>query len=547
MKKKSPSEKKKKNIYESKKKNYGFYIKKLGSFILFCSLLALMVGMPLYFRDGYAQIATNKYKFFMATAKYTAFIFGGFLLVFLASWGMNKEERKTYSCLKKLDIAFLAFILFVFLSFLFSPYKDNIVGSDYFFYEGAFYGARGWFMGFMTFLILVIFYFAITRFYQYTNVLWWFVIPVALFIFVWGNCNRYGIYPIEMEYGNEGYIASMGNINWFSGYVSVLMPLVAGLFIGAKRTWVKISLIIPLIISFNTVFLNGSDSLIVTFAVMAGVVFLIGLKSERVMCGFFGMMSIFWFSCLLIPVYDAKFTRNYHDALEDIFLKGNLSATMFAISFVLCLLMAIFVEMGKEFPKFVKKWLGLIFAVLACILVAAVIAVIAVNTKRGGTLPVIGENPWFIFNDTWGSNRGATFKNGWLNFKGMTFFEKLFGAGPDCFYFRLCDNKEAFEYATAKWGESRLTNAHNEIITLLVNIGILGTGCFIALNAFAISLFCKWGKKSPCIYSFALIIVAYLANNMFSFEQIINTPLYFLMLGIGGAAVVKESEKQGIY
>ena len=54
----------------------------------------------------------------------------------------------------------------------------------------------------------------------------------------------------------------------------------------------------------------------------------------------------------------------------------------------------------------------------------------------------------------------------------------------------------------------------------------------------------KAAKENPEYICFALAVISYLANNVFSFQQITNTPFIFLVLGIEGAALVRIDKKE---
>jgi O-antigen ligase len=166
-----------------------------------------------------------------------------------------------------------------------------------------------------------------------------------------------------------------------------------------------------------------------------------------------------------------------------------------------------------------------------------------VNTVNGGKVPIIGSKEEFIFSDTWGSYRGITWKIGLKGFSLLSLWHKLIGSGPDMFYYSLLQiPNEDLHKMIAVFGGQRLTNAHSEWITLLVNNGILGLSAFIAMTVTGIKKCLTYAKDRPGLLCVALSLISYTANNMFSFETMMNTPLFFAMLGIGMAAL-KEDEK----
>ena len=108
---------------------------------------------------------------------------------------------------------------------------------------------------------------------------------------------------------------------------------------------------------------------------------------------------------------------------------------------------------------------------------------------------------------------------------------KLFGVGPDCFnsYVTAYHSEEA----QLLWGEKLLTNAHNELLTCLVNTGIFG---FIFYLGIFVSFIIGSGKKrktNPVLYVLSLSVICYFVHNMVSFAQVLNFPYLFMFAGMG--------------
>lgn len=537
------TKKNKKKDKGNQKKNWGYYLGIIGNILIWTILLSYFLVLPLYFKNGYEMIATNKYKCFMAISKYSWIALGVYLVVFFATWGITKEEIKDYLPVWKIDVSMLGFVFIALISHMASSYKKITEPQDYFYYEGSLYGASGWFMGLMTFVILVALYFAISRFFIYSNKIWYPILLVATVIFIWGSLNRYQIYPIEMKFQGPSFVASMGNINWFAGYESVLFPIIVGLYWASKDSVKKYIIAVTLFIGSVMLLLNGSDSAVMSFCVTMFVLLLVSLKDETRMVRFSEIMCIFSLSGIVICVIDKIFPekRDYSSALAEIFASGVTSIVIFVLCIVLRTYLLMVALHKVNYPMWLKTKCSKVLLFVTGTVIVLFILLITVNTKTGGALPVIGKSKLFIFDRGWGSARGATWTSGVLNFAGLSFGKKLIGVGPDMFYYALRDNVTAFEYAAKTFGESRLTNSHNEILTLLVNVGILGAGSFVAMCSFAIKKFIEESKEHPYIIAFALSMVMYLANNTFSFEQITNLPFFFLIIGIGAAAVVKEN------
>lgn len=542
----SKTKKKTNKTVKSKSRNLGFWIELAGNIFAWAAILVYFIVVPCYFKNGYERIATYKYICLMDISRYAAIILVAYVLVHFALWGMSKEERQAYKPLLTIDLGMLVFLFGAFCSHLCSEYK--VVGSpdDFWFYEGSLYGASGWYIGFVTYLVVVALYFFVSRYFKYSHYIWIPIMAVTLALFVWGNLNRYEIYPVEMEYANPSFIASFGNINWFAGFVSIMVPLLTGLYWGSKRVWLRWALVPVLIIFDATILLNGSDSLVAGYFIVLFTLLLVSLKHEKGLSHFSEVLMIFAFSAFVISVIDLYFPglRSAGTVLGDILISPMISLLLLAFGLVIKAYTLLVIQGKTAYPKWMAKILPLVLLILAGASVVIFIVLLVVNTVTGGKVPIIGGSAWFKFGPLWASKRGATWTSGWLVFKDLPLGKKLIGVGPDMLYYALRDNPTALEYATEAFGEARLTNSHNEILTLLVNVGLLGAGSFVFMCVSAIKAFIKGTFKKPVSISFALAMIGYLGNNIFSFEQITNLPFFMLTVGIGAAFLVKLNKEK---
>ncbi len=118
--------------------------------------------------------------------------------------------------------------------------------------------------------------------------------------------------------------------------------------------------------------------------------------------------------------------------------------------------------------------------------------------------------------------------------------KKLIGSGPDTFWFLASDHPDILEIIKEGFHKIRLTNAHCEILTILVNQGILGLLSYIGISVTLFVTLKKKLKENPEFMMFLLMIIMYHSNNLISFEQITSTPFFYLVSGIAAAAVVRR-------
>ena len=251
-------------------------------------LFLMIVVLPFYFTDGYAQIGTDKYEFFYKSTCGVGIVFAIFLVIYLVVWVcIRKRDGATgwikaegLARLKNLSMTdwfVLGYGVVVLLSYLFSDYKT---GTDF---GNAFVGVERWYLGLRTQLLLVGVYFAVSRFWKknkWIPALW---VPVTLVIFVLGYLNRFEVHLFEMKNTTTEFISTIGNMNWYCGYIVIIF--FGGLYyfwtMTEKKTRVNIVFGIWVTVGFATLVTQGSRSGLVTLVGMLLVLYLFSMKKEE--------------------------------------------------------------------------------------------------------------------------------------------------------------------------------------------------------------------------------------------------------------------------
>ena len=512
-------------------------------------LAVTVVILPLYFNPetDYLYIAEDKMELFAAYGFGLAGMFGAVLLVYAAVMALSvcsaKEtavEPVLYSArehtvtfmnrFSATDKFILLYAASLVLSYACSLYKGEV-----------FMGAKGWYMGLIPQLVFVGSYFAISRLLpavvcRLTLIV---MLGTAFVVFLLGLLNRFGWNPLGMESNGYLYISTIGNINWYCGYWSVLFPLGAGVFLfyqkvaeESRENYVlkKCLLGIFTVVGIATGVTQGSDS---------GVVSLLAL----------GMLVGF------LVIVRQKSGQTEKKKLQKIRI-------------------------------FQGIWICL--AVGIAVTLVSFVVLVTVNTICPGSIGALSENPWFTFRPEWGSNRGGTWMAGLRIWWEQDFLHKITGVGPDGMvaylgsglasdgaaylegamdsidmtdngmvqYLRRATDCAAIIRADlqAQFGTWKLTNAHNEWLTLLVDVGVVGLIGFVGMIISSIVRFVKSGvtqeaqndvgeeavmKQSKGAITHAILLACamslftYTINNMFSFQQIMNITQLFVVLGIG--------------
>lgn len=524
---------------------------------IICVYLVVMLAVfPFYNREGYSHIGTDKGTFFCRVSALAGVLALIFLLLRLGSrlsnhvkkcrkqhvthdkpsykvkedgipprWGKGLSGRS----INAVDCFTLFYGAALLLSYAFAVDR-----------EAALWGEKGWYMGFLPHVFLIGIYFFVSRFWKPRKWMFYLIFPVSGAVFFMGCVNRFGYYPFGMESAGPSFISTIGNINWYCGYaVTVMFAGVALLWLSRElKTWQRALLTAYTVLGYLSLLLQGSDSGMLALAVVLLVMFCLSVQDGSRMLIFWQQMTFVWAGCLGIRLILllAPERMNFVGTGMTLIVRGPLCMGMTLVSVFALLL----VWLDQKKGRYRKR----LFRVLAWIAVTGAIAAIlgmllmgTINTLHPGSLGALSENPLFTFDVHWGSSRGATWSAGWRSFTAQDLLHKLIGVGPDCMWSYINSGSDAKLLADVKelFGEARLTNAHNEWLTVLINEGILGLIGFGGMIVCGIREFLGKAKGDPIVMACGFSLLAYTVNNIFSFQQAMSVGTVFVLFGMGKA------------
>lgn len=512
----------------------------LSDLIACIYMLLILVLLPLYNEEGYSHIGTDKAMFFRKSAVQCGIAMLLVLAVTLLLRGIVLRKQNGAGNIRKpscTDFFALAYGISVLLSYITSPYRQE-----------ALWGADGWYMGTLTQLLLVFSYFYISRCWKRRKWLLFCVLPVSTVVFVLGYLNRFGIFPIDMKIQNVLFISTIGNVNWYCGYLMAVFW--GGVFLLWKvdweKRWQKLLLMLYALIGFATLVTHGSSSSVPAMAGVILLTFCLSVSEADRMEAFWLEMCLLSFACLI------TFGLRHYQILTITFAEESntlFTGTGFSIFMTIVSLLSYtavhFANRKHCYPGklfVILKWL--LCGGLGCALLIYLVALVG-NTLSGGKMlagTVLAENPMFLFTPGWGSNRGATWTAGVQCFGEQDFLHKLTGVGPDCMskFIYTDGSNELLKMVQDTFGTARLTNAHNEWLNILVNMGVLGFVSYVGMMVSAIWRYLRGYKKSALAGACGMCLLAYTLNNMFSFQQSMSAATIFIVLAVGEAYLHRE-------
>lgn len=506
-------------------------------------MFLVMVVMPFYFTDGYTKIGTDKHTFLYEVSGKIGVVFLTVFLLYLLVWGLKLFRDKHTGTLWKKEILekmsltdwfAVAYGAAVILSYLFSDYKQ--MGD----YGSALKGTNRWYMGLITQLIFVAVYFSVSRFWKKSKWLPFLWLPTTFVVFLLGYLNRFQVYPFEMKNRTPEFISTIGNINWYCGYmVLLLFGFLYYLWSGAEeKLWGRWLLMVWTVLGFGTLFTQGSRSGMVALAVCMVVLYLFSTKSMEKLRRFFGLVFLMGVACVITygirSVWPERFV--YPDALLGVLINSPLAIVIWVIGGIGLLALLLAEKKGKDFTPAFRK-MGYAGCGLLVVAFVSFLILLIRNTTQPGSIGALSEYAAFTFEPGWGSNRGGTWTAGWTCFADQNLIGKLFGVGPDCLamYVHSGENAELLEMVKECFKGLLVTNAHCEWLHLLATTGLLGMASFIGMTMSAMIRFLKSTEINPAAGACGFAILAYTANNFFSFQQSLSGITLFVVLGMGEA------------
>lgn len=531
-----------KNNMESVAESFYSFFHVLLSGLLLVYMFLILAVMPFYFTNGYASIGTDKANFFRQISIKIGIllvpvfvIFGVFYIIVTIQKKRagGLKNRKLWDVVRSqfsvTDAFVLLFMVTLLLSYALSDYKKQ-----------ALWGAQGWYIGLLPQLFVCLLYFWVSRFWNPGKWMVYLILPVSAVVFALGYLNRFEIRPLEMTAHNPGFISTIGNINWYCGYlVTVFFGGVLLLWQGEwKNMWQKFLLSLYVGIGYASLLTQGSVSGLFAMVVMFLVMFCLSASDGRRMQSFCGVVFIFSLACLVTRIIRHMYPDkiSFHDSFMDLFTDSSFAVVVTAVSFLAWRVISYFVIMNK-YPVKVFVITARIVAGVALGALAGYIILVVMNTRNPGAFAFLEGKPQFIFNEKFASNRGATWMAGIKCFGEQDLLHKLFGVGPDGMsaYLYKDGSEELRALVKESFGVATLTNTHNEWLTILVNEGLLGVIGYVGMMMTAIVRYIK-AKKTNLIAAFGgFCLLAFTVNNIFSFQQSMNLATVFVIFGVSEA------------
>lgn len=505
--------------------------------------VVLVIAVPLYMKDGYYQIGAAKYEVY---ARVT--VVGLSILVLLAFlyiiFSIKEKGISVQGCknvwvdLSVTDRFVLFYTVAVLLSYVACGHWNE-----------ALWGYAGWFMGMFSQMTFVLIYFICSRFLKDSPLVLFVLCAVSTYVFVLGIQHRLlidptGVYESITDYYKTQFLSTLGQASWYSSFMTTVFPIGMFAFWYFKNVWLRIVSGIFVLCSFMTMVTQNTDSAYFGFLAATIVLLHVSVKDARSIRRFFEVMLLFALAPKVMELLLKRYPNTIMtwDTISSFLVFDN---RVWILTFFCAIMIVLFAVLDKKniYPARAMHIVrNVLYGVVLGLLLAWVI-ILVLSTK--GMLPsallaLVEKIPYLYWTDDWGNGRGFTWSVTAHMMSEMNIKDRLLGVGPDCYAIYAHGNYN--ELIKTKWGDMVLCNAHNEWLNTFFNLGLFGGITYLGIFVTAIVRFVKKSAERPMLIGMAACIAAYMAHNIFCYQQVLCTPFVFLFMAIGEYQIRKKAE-----
>lgn len=497
-------------------------------FITLCYLTLMFSVYPLYFTNGYDNLASVKYVYMRTLSGMVFTIVIALVMLIVVRRFLNKEAYQ----LDKLSITdrfVVAYCVAVIISYIHSPYRAELIE-----------GFKGWYMGLITQLIFVVSYFVVSRYFEYRKIVVYLTFSAAIITHVVAIMNRFYLDPLGMFKAIEADITTTtwllstgGNTNWYSSYLCLMFAVGVGLY-NAKLSRIDRYLLASYIViaAASLVTQNSESALVALFCIIV-VITMVSLRTVGQMRRLLEVLIFVTGSFIIVGVMQMIWKNHTHvvSPLFTMCSQGMATKILFVVLVITYLILTRYDQLC------VIKWnvkriqsTSVVVIVLGIVMMLVVVYLVSTNQALVGLFDLESIDH-LKFDANWGNGRGFIWEFSAMMYQEYPLLFKLFGCGPDGYYYYAYESYK--ELLQEDWGYYVITNAHNEWFTMFLNSGLLGGVSYLGIFVAQFIRISKSMEQSPIQIGIAACILGYVVHNIFCYQQVISTPLMFLILGLG--------------
>ncbi len=511
-------------------------------------VILLFTFFPLFLSNYYAAARRDKFWSFIVITVVLGLAVGIISLVNLFT--RNSEYNRKLNThrdpfkLSITDIGFFTFTGFALISMLASGRIAHcFMGLS----EGASNGRN---MGFITIALLLTAYMMISRFYFSKKIVYYCIFGGITIVSFLAILNYYYIDVLGLFSAYEGssnyntvindFTSTIGNKNYLSAIICVALPFSFGMAIATKDKVMRIIAYISTGLQFMGLIVATSDGgflgCFAAFAVMAVVVSVSRTRLMRYCMGIAVMMlsaKVLWLFDLIMKGNSKGYT-----SFSSFFINSNAVFVIFAVFALFAGILYYDIKRKETETDELHKGVFYVLLSLVCLALLGFAGLMIYFTFIDKETALTGMLRFFRFNEYWGTHRGYFWINSFEVYKDMNLWQKLFGAGPETYYYIF---QPYFSEMSKLFNESSTNAAHNVYINYLVTHGALGLLAYLLFIGSAIARSIKFAKHNPLSLVCAFVIIAYAVQDIVNIANPVNVPWFIIFIALNESTLLRAN------
>lgn len=474
---------------------------------------------PIIMDHKYFNITITRYNWFMiGTIFFIVFSIFAFIIESVLTSSSGEKfinfDINDKSIFLNVDFYFILFIIANFIAWIMADDK-----------KAALSGSSGRYFGLAIIIVIGIMYLLLSRTFKFKTWHIFLIGIISLFSMTIGFVQYCGIDIFELKLGiseidMERFMSTFGNINIYSSYLSMMIPLFMGLFIFSSKLKIKIISVIIIFSGAISMVVSQSDGCYLALVITCYIMFFVSLYSDKILN--FILSIIFLFAGYFTIAILNFFYGDSEDKVEGIvkaFSNVKLIGTVFISLIMIFLVLYIIIKGGIKSKISIKKSYFIIGIIVFTLISLIIMFTVGINSG----------NSWFEFNYKWGTKRGYVWSRSIEVFFDAPIINKLFGYGNESLKQIL---SQKYSHEMIDLTNKTYDNAHNEVIQYLVTTGLLGALAYIGIFVSTIIYTIKSKVRTEYIYALLLAVIGYFTQAMVNLNQPITTPFYFVLIAM---------------
>lgn len=477
-------------------------------------------------KTGFFRILECKWHSYLIIGTVYLISVIGVLLYFWIFKKTNYLKRVKFSIVQWLSLAFLGVnVISCFISPFFKDYNLFVgVGRGEGLIMMALYS--------MTFLSVSLFAKFKKRYIVYFSIASVLVNFIAILQYV--GFNPFNMYQNGIGTHNVSFMATIGNVSFISATFCILLSISFSAFVflndesKINKAIHFLSVLMGAFIFGIIDVLSGKVAFLATLVLIIPFIITNSKRLSRFLLMIVAILSAYCVNIIINPEY------HYDLGSLDFYFQFNYIVILFLI------VIALLIWLSNKLKKYEydisndKKNIKKIYLVIGlCVLLG--IVVLYFYDFKNGFLYEIHELLHANFDDDFGTYRIFLWKRTFGIFPEFP----ILGSGPDSFAIRFMAK---YTEDIAAIGPLTINDtAANVYLTMLINIGVIGLGTYLA---FIITQL-KKGIKNINEYSAILLIsiVCYLCQDCFNLSVVIVTPIFWLLMALHYKSMYSEKNE----